>query len=244
MRTAIILQARMGSTRFPQKVMKPIQGKPMIQLQIERLMAAEGVDEIILATTVNPSDDILCDLAKELKINYYRGSELDVLDRFYRTADLYSIDNIVRCNADCPLIDPLVVSSVINAYKNNLPNYDYVSNILIPSFPVGMHTEIFKFEALKEAHHNSVDPLEREHVTPYIYRRANIFSLNNISCKTDLSSYRLTVDYEVDFMVVKKIFDSLYSKNKLFGMYGIIQFLNDNPKIKAQNSFIEKKSTV
>ena len=244
MRTAIILQARLGSSRLPEKVIKPILGRPMIELQIERLLRVQEADEIILATTSHPKDDMLCEIATTLNVKYFRGSGEDVLDRFYGAASFFEVDNIVRCNADCPLIDPLVVDSVIKRYKESFPRFDYVSNILEPSFPIGMHTEIFSFNTLEVANRNSEDKVEREHVTPYIYRRPNTFKLHNVSNSLDMSKYRLTVDYEVDFQLTEQIYQSLYPINKLFSMEEIITFLDGHPEIYKLNSHIEKNSTV
>lgn len=244
MNTAIILQARLGSNRLPEKVIKPILGKPMIALQIERLLRAREVDEIILATTEHPRDDILCDIAKSLNIKHFRGSENDVLDRFYGAASFFGVNNIVRCNADCPLIDPLVIDRVVSKYKQSFPNFDYVSNILQPSYPIGMHTEIFSFNALKEAHINAIDMEEREHVTPYIYRRPSMFKLLNIASALDRSCYRLTVDYEVDLQLVDIVYQSLYPKNKVFSTEEIIVFLDAHPEVYNLNSHIKKLSTV
>ena len=244
MRTAIILQARLGSSRLPEKVIKPILNRPMIELQLERLLRVKEAQEVILATTNNPKDDILCDIANSLNINFFRGSEHDVLDRFYGAANAYKVNHVVRCNADCPLIDPLVVDTVIRHYKVNYPKFDYVSNILKPSYPIGMHTEIFSFGTLSDANSNSIDPLEREHVTPYIYRRPNLYSIYNVCDVRDRSGYRLTVDYEIDFEVIKKIYESLYPSNSMFGMNEIIDYLDNHPEIRNLNSHIEKSSTV
>jgi spore coat polysaccharide biosynthesis protein SpsF len=242
MHTGIILQARMGSSRYPEKVMKKILGRPVIDLQIERLKNVKNVDNIILATTENPRDDILCDLADQLKIKYFRGSENDVLNRFSAAARFYNLDIIVRLNADCPLIDHRVVDKVIKKYKDLQPKYDYVSNILMPSYPIGMHTEVFSRSALDRADEQSIDLLEREHVTPYIYRRPEEFNLLNVSNEVDLSDYRLTIDYECDFIVVRNIYENLYHKNKDFQFMEVVNYLKKNPEIKKINQAIQKKS--
>jgi spore coat polysaccharide biosynthesis protein SpsF len=244
MKTALILQARLGSHRLPEKVMKQILGRPMIELQIERLLACSEVDEIILATTNNPEDCVLGEVAKRMRINFFQGSEKNVLQRFYNAASYFNVDNIIRCNADCPLIDPLVVDEVIKVFKKNNYKYDYVSNILEPSYPIGMHTEVFTFDALSRANAASEDGVELEHVTPYIYRRPKIFKLHNVKNNVNLSRYRLTVDFDVDFDLVKQVYESLYLKNKLFGTLEIVNFLDEHPEIFGLNSLIQKNSTV
>jgi spore coat polysaccharide biosynthesis protein SpsF len=244
MKTAVILQARLGSHRLPEKVMKQILGRPMIELQIERLLSCSEVDEIILATTKNPEDYILCEVAKRMSIKFFQGSEKNVLQRFYNAASYFNVDNIIRCNADCPLIDPLVVDKVIKVFKKNKSKYDYVSNILEPSYPVGMHTEVFTFDALSIANAASKDDVELEHVTPYIYRRPKAFRLHNVKNDVNLSRYRLTVDFEIDFDLVKQVYEALYLKNKLFGIPEIVNFLDEHPEVFGLNSFIQKNSTV
>jgi spore coat polysaccharide biosynthesis protein SpsF len=244
MRTGVILQARLGSNRLPGKVMKQVLGRPMIELQIERLLSCNEIDEIILATTTNLEDQVLGGIAKKMGIKFFQGSENNVLHRFYSAASNFNIDSIVRCNADCPLIDPRVVNKVIKIFKQNNSHFDYVSNILEPSYPIGMHTEVFTFDALSRAQAQSRDLIEQEHVTPYIYRRPNLFKLHNVKNDFDLSRYRLTVDFDVDFKLVEKVYEGLYLNNKLFGIEEIINFLDANPEIFNLNSFIKKNSTV
>ena len=224
--------------------MKQILGRPMIELQIERLLSCNEVEEIILATTTNEEDRVLGDVAKKMRIKFFQGAENNVLHRFHSAASYFNIDYIVRCNADCPLIDPQVVDKVIKTFKENNNKFDYVSNILEPSYPIGMHTEIFTFNALSKANANSVDEIEREHVTPYIYRRPNIFKLHNVKNDVNLSGYRLTVDFDVDFKMVDRVYENLYLKNKLFGISEIVQFLDEQPEIFELNSSIQKRAIV
>ena len=158
-----------------------------------------------------------------------------MLNRYVETANKFKIDVVVRINSDCPLIDPKVVEKIIDAYLKNFKNYDYVSNILEPSFPLGFHVEVISREALCKADRLTSDPEEREHVTPFIYRNSNLFSLKNVKNNINLSHYRLTIDYSEDFFVIEKIFNELYSHNTNFTLQDIIRFLEKNPEIYDHN---------
>ena len=175
---------------------------------------------------------------------YFRGSELNVLKRFVDAAESVKASSVVRCNSDCPLIDPVVISKVVAQFTENKNQFDYVSNILRPTYPTGMHCEIFSFDSLREAYRNAEDPLELEHVTPYIYRRPDKFRLCNVSQDLDLSTYRWTVDYREDFDLIAKIYKALYKTNPLFDMTTIIELMHNNPDWLKINSHITKQSTV
>jgi spore coat polysaccharide biosynthesis protein SpsF len=240
----VIVQARMGSTRLPGKILMPVLGRSLLSYQIERLKLVSSASKIIIATSINEVDNPIVDLAKEHAVSVFRGSEKDVLSRFYEAASSFKIDTIVRCNSDCPLIDPSVVDLVIDFYLSHPAEFDYVSNILVPTFPTGMHTEIFSFESLKIAHLNALDPLEREHVTPYIYRRPDVFSLKGIELSDkNYSHHRWTVDYPEDFVLVKFIIEQLYPKNRNFTMYDVINLMEKFPKMMI-NSNIIKNHTI
>lgn len=243
LKVGIILQARMMSTRLPGKVLKEIiDGKSILELILERLSNVKSSDKLILATSRNPADDEINKLLKNKKYEVFRGSENNVLDRFYRAAKISDLDVIVRCNADCPLIDPSIVELVIDTFMQN--NVDYCSNILKASYPVGMHTEVFSFEALKKAKNQAKDPLELEHVTPYIYRNSDLFKLKNVSNKDDLSKYRLTIDYKEDLLLIKEVFSNFYKRDKNFSVFDVVNFLKKNPKIYHLNSHLSKDGTV
>ena len=244
MNTAIIVQARMGSSRLPGKVLLPIMGRPVLEYELERLCRAEAADVVIVATTTNAADQAIEDLAARLRIPCFRGSEFDVLSRYYFAANEHGAETVVRCNADCPLIDPEVVDRVITAYKVNSGTCDYASNILKPTFPTGMHTEAFSFEALEQAYLNAVDPLEREHVTPYIYRRPDTFSLHNVALDQDLSWHRWTLDLAEDMELIKRIYEALYPTNPSFGMGDVLDLLDRHADWPMINGHIQKRATV
>jgi spore coat polysaccharide biosynthesis protein SpsF len=241
MRKLIIVQARMTSTRLPGKVMKIVCGKPLLEHLVDRLKRVKCADQIVIATTVNETEDIIVDLCKKLDISYFRGSEEDVLGRYYETAVKYEGDVIIRITSDCPVIDPDVVDYLIDFYMNNLKKYDYVSNILERTYPKGMDAEITSFDTLKEAHFNAYDPFDRENVTPFIKKRPQQFRLYNILYKTDMSRCRWTVDTPEDLELITKIYDALYYKNPLFSLNDILDLMNSNPKLENINAHVKQK---
>ena len=241
MRKLIIVQARMTSTRLPGKVMKIVCGKPLLAHLINRLKRVKCADQIVIATTVNESEDIIVDLCKKLDISYFRGSEEDVLGRYYETAVKYEGDVIIRITSDCPVIDPDVVDYLIDFYMKNLKKYDYVTNTLKRTYPRGMDTEIVSFKALKEAHFNAYDPLDREHVTLFIRNRPTQYRLHNIKYSSDLSRYRLTVDTSEDMELIRRIFEALYVENPEFSMKDILSKMAANPDWIKINSHVKQR---
>ncbi len=210
--TILITQARSGSTRLPGKVLKEINGKSLLQIHLDRLKKCKSVSEIIVATTTNSEDQIIFDKAIDWGFSAYKGSESDVLDRFYQSVKDKNADWIVRVTSDCPLIDPFLVDKVIDFVQTN--NKDYGANILIENFPDGQDIEVFKFSVLEEAWKNAKLLSEREHVTPYIRNNSdvkggNLFSAINYPCDFDFSKIRMTVDEIRDFELIKKLINDL-----------------------------------
>jgi spore coat polysaccharide biosynthesis protein SpsF len=244
MHTVIILQARMGSTRLPGKVMLPLEGKTVLEHVLRRLLSVHSSTQLVIATTINAIDDQIVDLARSLGIDYFRGSEDDVLSRYYWAAKEFGAQLVVRCNSDCPLIDPGVVDLIISTFHANSGRYDYVSNILNPTFPTGMHCEAFTFEALQMAFLNAKDSQEREHVTPYIYRNPNLFDLHNVELSRNLSYCRWTLDFPEDYVLISKIYQSLYKINPLFGTNEVIELIEKNPEWSEINGHIIKQATI
>lgn len=239
MKVVAIIQARMGSTRLPGKILKKVNNKPILEYQIERLKRATKIDEIVIATTDKMLDDPVIELCNQLDIQYYRGSENDVLSRYYETAKEYCADTIVRLTSDCPIIDPNVVDEVIEVFLIN--SYDYVSNTLERSYPRGMDTEVFSMKVLEQAHKYAKKQYEREHVTPYIYLNPVKFNLYNIEYKANESVHRWTVDTEEDLFLIRKIIEKLYSSSKLFTMEDTLNLLEENSDWKDINAHIEQK---
>ncbi|WP_078378901.1 cytidylyltransferase domain-containing protein [Sutcliffiella halmapala] len=241
MKVAAIIQARMGSSRLPGKILKTINGKTLLEYQIERVRQAKAINQIIIATTVKESEEPILKLCKEMKIEYYRGSEEDVLSRYYETAQKFGVDVIVRLTSDCPIIDPEVIDKVVNYYIDNRKEVDYVSNTLERTYPRGMDTEVFSFKALKKAYNEAILPWEKEHVTAYFYNNPNFFILRGIKSDQDYQSYRWTVDTEEDFQLIRNILCELYNIKKHFLLKDIVDILSDHPEWSKINAHIEQK---
>jgi spore coat polysaccharide biosynthesis protein SpsF len=235
----IIIQARTGSTRLPQKVIKKIVNKTVLEHVIERAKRVKNIDEIILATTKKKEDDKLEKIAKRLGVSIFRGSKNDVLDRYYQVAKLFKISSIIRITADCPLLDPRVAEEVINFYSQG--NCDYVSNTHPPTFPNGMDIEIFNFKSLKKSWQEAKLKSEREHVTPYIYKNPNLFKIGNIAYgNNDFSYLRLTLDEKEDLFLIREIYKELYDKNPFFGLEDILELFKRKPELIKINQHIKR----
>src|SRR5690625_3903474 len=215
MKTVAIIQARMGSTRLPGKVLKEVLGKPLLAYQIERVKRATKIDDIVVATTNEKIDDDIVNFCELHHINVYRGSEEDVLARYYEAAVEFDADVVVRLTSDCPLIEPNVIDQVIQLYFNEQP-VDYVSNTFKRTYPRGLDTEVFSFEVLEKAYNEATLERDREHVTAYMYTNKDIFSFAFLENIEDYSHHRWTVDTEEDFDLVSRILQSIYPQNRLF----------------------------
>lgn len=238
MKVVIIVQARMGSTRLPGKMMKEVAGKPMIQYVFDRAKISKLTDEVWLATTESTSDDILADWAEKNNIFYFRGSENDVLDRYYQTAKKAKADVVVRVTGDCPLLDSDVVDKVIQEYKEG--GYDYVSNIHPPTYPDGLDTEVFSFESLERAWKEASLQSEREHVTPYIWKNPDKFKMKNVANDIDYSAERWTLDTKEDYEFLKNVIEECEKKGKICRMQEVLEIIKDNPDWKGINSMFER----
>lgn len=239
-RVSIFVQARMGSTRLPGKVLKTVLGRPLLAYQMERLHCVRHADDIIVATTTSAADQAIVDTCRDFDWPYFRGSEEDVLDRFYRAARHFKSHIIVRVTADCPLIDPEVIEEVIQRFTTS-NDFDYVSNTIERTFPRGLDVEVFSFAALEKAYLEAKHPHEREHVTPYIYRHPEKFKLTQVTLEEDLSDCRWTIDTEEDFLMVENVIKNLYPHIPGFAMRDIFSYLIENPDVVALNAHIEQK---
>lgn len=241
MKIEVYIQARMGSTRLPGKVLSPVMNRPLLSYLIERLHACRECDAYRVLTGTSPQDDPIVTFCKEMNIPYFRGSDDDVLARYQQASEQYSPDAIVRVTGDCPLIDPNIVDEVIRSYREGFPKWDYVSNVLERTFPRGMDVEVFSRQTLESTANHALKPSEREHVTTYIYAHPELFKLHNVASKIKLPNYRLTVDTIEDFRIVRHILEALYPQNPLFSLKEIITFLNAHPEIPKINAHIAQK---
>lgn len=229
-----ILQARMSSTRLPGKVLKPILGEPMLFRQIERIRRSKKIDDLIVATSTSKEDDQIEKLCSEKNVRCFRGSLDDVLDRFYGAAMTCNSEYIMRLTGDCPLFDPGIADELVDFFI--LGGYDYVSNTVEPTYPDGLDIEIMKFSALKTAWEEAKLPSEREHVTPYILKHPEVFSVGCMKNSEDLSQMRWTVDEPEDYEFVKFIYEYLYDRNSEFTWEDVLCFIQNNPEVATINS--------
>jgi spore coat polysaccharide biosynthesis protein SpsF len=241
MKINIIIQARMGSTRLPGKVLRPTAGRPMLSYQIERLHQVKAPHSLIIATSDQSADDTIEAFCQQEKVICFRGEEDNVLDRYYQACQTYPADIIVRLTADCPLIDPAVIDEAISLYKKQPA--DYISNTLERTYPRGMDVELFTYKALLKAFHEAKKPFDKEHVTPYIYRKSSGFTVKNYGMTPDASMYRLTVDTIEDFTLIKTLIEDLYPKNKQFTLADILKDLQEHPEWTSINQHIKQKET-
>ena len=242
MRIVASVEARMRSARLPGKVLKPILGRPMLALQIERLKRVRHINDIVIATTVDWSCDPIEELAGRLRVGCYRGSEEDVLVRVLEAARYAGADLIVEINGDNPLIDPGTVEHVIEAFLAN--EVDYCSNCLEPTYPDGMAVQVFPLFVLEEVAGLTNDPVDHEHVSLYIYEHPERFRLLNVA--SDLpagaSELRLTVDTPEDFELVSRIYEELHPTNPAFTLRDILDLFKQNATLREINSHIKQKA--
>lgn len=237
-----IVQARTGSTRLPGKVLKKICGKTVLEHVIDRLKKVKNIDEIVIATTTLERDNIIIEEAKRLNVSYFRGSEEDVLSRYYYAAKENNADIIVRVTSDCPLIDSEVTEKIIQYYLDNNTKYDYVSNTIDRTYPRGLDTEVFSFKALEKAFNKAESLRDKEHVTPYIWDNSSIFRLAQYKNEIDYSDLRWTLDTIEDFQLISSIYDKLYSKKgNQFNMSDILNLYKKYPELLKINENIAQK---
>jgi len=230
-----IIQGRMGSTRLPGKMLMQVMRRPLLSYQIERLRLSKLITRIIIATTTNAEDDPVVELAQGEKVETYRGSEHDVLDRYYQAAKTFSAEHVMRLTADCPLIDIDTCDRISNEYFTSGSDYVRTGE----TFAEGLDCEIMSFEALERSWRNAKLTSEREHVTLYIRNHTEQFAVKIVENETDDSKYRITVDEEADFHVVEAILKNLYIRERpYFGIEAIKKFFKANPEIYALNANI------
>jgi len=238
----LIVQARMGSERLPGKSLKLIKDKPLLYYVLSRIQNVHLADGIIVATTSNSIDDPICKLCQEMNIQYFRGSEDNVLDRYVKAASEFHVSTIVRITADNPCIDPKIIDKAIFLFNTHINELDYLSNTINRTFPRGLDLEIITKHALNKAFRHATEKNEKEHVTLYIAQHPKVFRLGNITQKNDYSKFRITVDTEQDFLLAKAIIEHFYPDNPNYTESELIAFLQKHPEITALNAQILQKS--
>jgi spore coat polysaccharide biosynthesis protein SpsF len=231
MTTGIIVQARMLSDRLPGKVLMEVEEKPLLAYLVERLKRSTECTKLVVATSTSPANDVIEELCQSLDVPCYRGSEQNVLQRYLKAAQLHHIETIVRITADCPLMDPTLIDSMVTSFREHPPPLHYLSNVHPRTYPHGMDIEVFTREALKRADDRSRDPRDREHVTPYLYNQMAGDGVDHVRLEAeDHSHIRVTVDYPEDFNLISAILKELYPSNPFFGWQDVVAALDAHPE--------------
>ena len=236
-----IIQTRTGSTRFPEKVLKPLGGKPLFIRLVERLRCSALTGDIIVATTNLKADDVIERLCRKEQIICFRGHPTDLLDRHYQAALSHHADVAVKIPSDCPLIDPCIIDRVIDFYFRNRDSFDYVSNLHPATYPDGNDVEVISMPALRAAWVEANRDFEREHTTAYIWENPDRFSIGNVAWEKGLDysmSHRWVIDYEEDYRLIRRIYDELATINPFFGIDDILDLLADEPEIMDINKHL------
>lgn len=242
MKTVATIEARMASSRLPGKILLPILGRPMLELLIERVKQSKKIEEIIIATTTDPSDDILVKKSRDWQVGIYRGSTNDVLDRVLTAAKKYQADVIVELTGDCPLLDPEIIDEAIETFQRS--KVDYVANITLGApFPRGLDVQVFPTPILARLAKETTDPFDREHVSLYIYSHPEKFRLKKIapSFLNKFQNLRLTVDTEKDLELVRRIYHLLYFKKRFFTTSDILSLFKRFPNLAMINQEVSQK---
>jgi spore coat polysaccharide biosynthesis protein SpsF len=235
MNTIAIIQVRMTSTRLPGKVLCDLAGAPVLERVVDRCQRATSLDQIVIATSNLPADDTIVSLCNQHEWYSFRGSQDDVLDRYYHTAQHYHADVIVRITSDCPLIEPEIIDLVVQTFQAN--SCDYASNTR--NYPRGLNVEVFSFDALARAWNEDKNFAWREHVTPYIYRHPEIFTLQAVVNDVDYSHMRWTVDTPEDLAFVRRIYE--HFGNNIFSWHDVLHLLEQHPEWLDINRHVQQK---
>ncbi len=232
----------MGSSRLPGKVLEVFGGKTALDHCVERTRACPAIDEVVVATTTEAPDDVLVDACRSRGWRWYRGSEHDVLDRYYQAACEVGAAHVVRITSDCPLNDPDVVSELITRYLAD-PATDYASTSYPrPTFPLGISAEIVRFDVLERAWREDLNPAWREHVTPYVYRHPETFRIIGLGCEADYSHHRWTLDTPEDAVLIRKLFD--HFGDRRFGWRDALGVVEAHPEWQAINAAVVQRRVV
>lgn len=246
MNDCILVQARTGSKRLKNKILLKIEGKTILEILISRLKKSKKVKKLIVVTTKKSRDNIIVKFCRKNKINYFRGSESNLIKRYYECAKYFKIDNIIRITSDCVLIDPKILDNLYSVFKKK--KFDYISNTTPPNkstFPDGTDVEIFSFKVLKKINQVCKSKSDKEHLTNYIWRerKFNTYTLKN---KINLSKFKYSIDYEDDYISIKKIFNILKKRNKFGHMMEVTNIIKKNKNIlslmkNSRKMYIENK---
>jgi spore coat polysaccharide biosynthesis protein SpsF len=243
-RVVAVVQARMGSTRLPGKVLKLIAGKPLLGYLLERLERAVSLDAIVVATSESDADLPLAKYCHEQGIACFRGSETNVLERFYKTAQFHLAKVVVRICGDSPLVDPEMVDELVNEFNSDVAQLDYLTNTLNQTCPLGTNIEVFSFIALAKAFAEADTKYQQEHVTPYFYQNPGVFRIREKHYEPDNSRFRLTVDTPEDLSLIENIITAMAGRNPDMPLQSILAFLEANPDLLKINEHVQQNRIV
>jgi spore coat polysaccharide biosynthesis protein SpsF len=235
-----IIQARIGSTRLPGKILMSFSGNTLLGHIIERLKFSSHITKVVVATTTNPKDDILVDWMTKNQIDFFRGSETDVLNRYFECAKHYRAEHIARITSDDPFKDPQIIDRVSELYLKGSLDFAYNNNP--PTFAEGLDTEIFSFNALSRANTSATDPFEREHVTQHFYRNPDQFRQMNLASPVNYSHLRWTIDTMEDAEMAKLVYENLYQPGRIFLADDILSLFERKPEIAALNQTVKRSA--
>lgn len=243
MKTVAIIQSRMSSSRLPGKVLKEAGGRPLLERMVERVRQAKRIDETVVATTVDPSDDTIVEFCEKRSIPVFRGNLMDVLDRYYQAALAYQASVIVRLTGDCPLIDPTLIDETLELMDRE--QADFACNRLPPpmtrTYPIGLDVEAVTFSALETAWKKAAEKHEREHVMPYFYEVPGRFKVEKLDYPIDYGTLRWTVDTPEDLDFVRAVYDSLGNRND-FSWLDVLKLVQEHPELSEINAGIHHKT--
>lgn len=234
-----IVQARMGSTRLPGKVLKDLAGETVLARVVQRVRRASLIDEVLIATTNELADDAIVEECERCSVAVFRGDENDVLDRYYRAGLACHAGVIVRITSDCPLIDPGITDKTIAAFLDSRP--DFASNALIRTYPRGLDTEVMTVEALERAWRGATEPYQRAHVTPYIYQNPDVFKILPVTGDADYSGHRWTLDTPEDLAFIRAIYARVEDRSN-FGWREVLRILEREPELVEMNRMVLQKA--
>jgi len=239
MNIVAIIQARMGSSRLPGKVLMDLGGEMVLGRVVRRLQRSRHISKIVVATTTVPADEVIVAECDRLEVLCFRGSEHDVLDRYYQAARANAADAVVRITSDCPLIDPELVDETVEVFRDK--HADYASNVFPRTYPRGLDAEVFSFDALDRAWREAREAHQREHVTPYLYEHPQIFKLASLSGAADYSRYRWTLDTLEDLELLRTIYSRFHGRDD-FSWKEVLRLMEREPELAELNSQVLQKS--
>jgi len=239
MNTVAVIQARMGSSRLPGKVLMDLGGETTLARVVRRLQRSRQVTKIVVATTTESADEVIVEECERLQVSCFRGSEQNVLDRYYQAAHENAAEAVVRVTSDCPVIDPELVDETVEVFRDE--HADYASNVFPRTYPRGLDTEVFSFDALDRAWREAREAHQREHVTPYLYEHPQIFKLASLSGAADYSRYRWTLDTREDLELLRAIYSRFDGRDD-FSWKEVLRLMESEPELAELNSQVLQKS--